>query len=200
MIEVLVTMLIVTLALLGTAGLQAYSMRLNQGGQFRTQAVFLAADLAERMEANPAGAIPGPASLTGGYASSWDYTASGAYDQSIVSTACAAGTCSSLALANFDKLQWQNSVAATLPQASWVVCVDANGDGVCDINPPTTDPATYTITVSWVDRRADTGNKAFVAGGSTQQKLETTGADASGTGERFFYKSTRTVSTVANIN
>ena len=36
MIEVLVTLLIISLALLGTAGLQAYSMRLNQGGQFRT--------------------------------------------------------------------------------------------------------------------------------------------------------------------
>ena len=46
MIEVLVTLLIISLALLGTAGLQAYSMRLNQSGQFRTQAVFLVADLA----------------------------------------------------------------------------------------------------------------------------------------------------------
>ena len=46
MIEVLVTLLIISLALLGTAGLQAFSMRLNQGGQFRTQAVFLVADLA----------------------------------------------------------------------------------------------------------------------------------------------------------
>jgi type IV pilus assembly protein PilV len=200
MIEVLVTMLIVTLALLGTAGLQAYSMRLNQGAQFRTQAVFLAADLAERMEANPAGAIPGGVSPTGGYATSWDYTTSGAYDQSSLSTACATGTCSALDLANFDKSQWQNAVAATLPQVSWVVCVDANGDGVCDTSPPTTDPTTYTITISWVDRRSDTGNQAAVAGGSTQQKLETTGADASGTGERFFYKSTRTVSATANIN
>jgi type IV pilus assembly protein PilV len=199
MIEVLVTMLIVTLALLGTAGLQAYSIRLNQGGQFRTQAVFLAADLAERMEANPAGAIPG-ASATGGYATSWDYTTSGAYDQSSLSTACATGTCTALALATYDISQWQNAVAAALPQVSWVVCVDADGDGVCDTNPPTTDPTTYTITISWVDRRADTDNKAFAAGGSTQQKLETTGADASGTGERFFYKSTRTVSATANIN
>lgn len=198
MIEVLVTMLIVTLALLGTAGLQAYSMRLNQGAQFRTQAVFLAADLAERMEANPAGAIPGATTPMGGYASSWDYTTSGAYDQSSLLAVCA-GTCASQDLANFDKSQWQNAVAATLPQVSWVVCVDADLNGVCDTSPPTTDPTTYTITISWVDRRADTGNKAFVAGGSTQQKLESTGADASGTGERFFYKSTRTVSTVANI-
>ena len=59
MIEVLVTILIISLALLGTAGLQAYSMRLNQGGQFRSLAVFLAADLAERIEANKSSAGAG---------------------------------------------------------------------------------------------------------------------------------------------
>ena len=52
MVEVLVTLLIIALALLGTAGLQAYSMRLSQSSVLRSQAVFLVADLSERMEAN----------------------------------------------------------------------------------------------------------------------------------------------------
>ena len=164
MIEVLVTMLIVSLALLGTAGLQAYSMRLNQGGQFRSQAVFLAADLAERMEANPLGATAGT-----NYTANWDYATSGAYDTSVVNTACAVGPCAPDVLANFDKSQWQNAVAATLPQASWMVCVDANSDGVCDVGPVLSDPITYTITISWVDRRTETTDKNFVAAGTTQQ-------------------------------
>ena len=194
MIEVLVTLLIIALALLGTAGLQAYSMRLNQGGQFRSQAVFLVADLAERMEANKTGATAGT-----NYAANWDYATSGAYDTSVVNTACAVGQCAPDVLATFDKSQWQNAVAATLPQASWIVCVDADGDGVCDVGPVLSDPIAYTITISWVDRRTETTDKTFVAAGTTQQKLESTGAiDAAGTGERFFYKATRTVSKAAN--
>ncbi len=109
LIEVLVTMFIISLALLGTAGLQAYSMRLNQGGQFRTQAVFLASDLAERMEANKTAAI------TGAYAVAESGTAIAP------SLACLAGqpACNPAALATFDLAQWENAVSSTLPQSSW---------------------------------------------------------------------------------
>ena len=50
MIEILVTLLIIAMAMLGTAGMQAYALKVGQGGQFRNQAVFLAADMAERIE------------------------------------------------------------------------------------------------------------------------------------------------------
>ena len=155
MIEVLVTMLIVSLALLGTAGLQAYSMRLNQGGQFRTQAVFLAADLAERIEANRAAAVNLGA-----------YVVAPSNAAVLPSTACLAGQppCNAAALAAFDLSQWQNAVAASLPQASWSVAQTVAGN-----------PSTYTITISWADRRADTSYSA------------------AGTGETFSYVATRTV-------
>lgn len=163
MIEVLVTLAIISLALLGTAGLQAYSMKLSQGGQFRTQAVFLAADLAERMEANKTGAIAG------------SYVLPTSSVANALSTACIAAACNAVALATFDLSQWQNAVAATLPQASWAVAQAAVGN-----------PSTYTITISWVDRRADTTNAAFDAGSNL-------GSNAAGTGERFFYTATRTI-------
>ena len=163
-VPVLVTLLIISLALLGTAGLQAFSMRLNQGGQFRTQAVFLVADLAERIEANKAGAVAGL------YAQATK-TAPGA-----ASTACVDGACTAAALATFDLVQWENQVAVALPQPSWTVLQTTAGN-----------PATYSISISWVDRRADTTNAAFDA--ATQ-----TGSNAAGTGERFFYTATRTVS------
>ena len=158
MIEVLVTMLIVSLALLGTAGLQAYSMRLNQGGQFRTQAVFLAADLAERIEANRTAAV-----VDGAYV-----VASSNAAALPPSTKCLAADlpCNRTDLATFDFWQWQTAVAASLPQASWSV-----------VRTPTGIPSTftYTITISWVDRRADTSYSAV------------------GTGETFSYVATRTV-------
>ena len=174
MIEVLVTLLIVSLALLGTAGLQAYSMRLNQGGQFRTQAVFLVADLAERIEGNKAGAVAG------------NYVLAASGVAAAPNTACQDGACTPAALATFDLLQWQNAVFVTLPQSSWEVCIDADLNGVCDGAPAFTNPITYLIRISWVDRRADTTNAAFDA-------TTRLGSNATGTGERFFYTATRTV-------
>ena len=153
MIEVLVTLMIIALALLGTAGLQAYAMRTSQGGQFRSQAVFLVADLAERMEANKIGAV------AGSYALSTSSTAN------TLSTACVSSACSPTDLAAFDLSQWQNAIASMLPQSSWTVTQTTSGN-----------PSTYTITISWVDRRSDT---AYAS---------------TGTGETFSYTATRTIS------
>jgi type IV pilus assembly protein PilV len=107
LIEVLVTLLITTLALFGTAGLQAYSLRVNQLGKFRGQAVFLVNDLAERMEAN--------------------FTMAEQYDIATTSTVptlgtdCSSANCNATALASYDLAQWQNAVATALPQSTWSV-------------------------------------------------------------------------------
>jgi type IV pilus assembly protein PilV len=135
MIEVLVTMLIISLALLGTSGMQAYSMRLNHGAQFRTQAVFLAADLAERMEANRATAV------AGGY----DIPAPSA------DTDCAAVYCTGDSLADSDLFKWRAAVAAALPQ----------GQAAPPVRTVAGNPSTYTITISWVDRMENTNNAAY---------------------------------------
>lgn len=152
LLEVLVTLAIVAVALLGTAALQAKALQLNQGGQFRAQAVFLVADIAERMEANKAAAVAGAYVLT-----------SGDTPPSLV-TDCSTAVCSSSTLATYDILQWQAAVAAVLPQGSWSVARTATGN-----------PSTYSIAVSWVDRR-----------GSTTYAT-------SGTGESFTYTATRTI-------
>lgn len=59
MLEVLVTILIMSVGLLGLAGLTAASMRNNHGAYHRTQAVWLAYDIADRMRANRAVALGG---------------------------------------------------------------------------------------------------------------------------------------------
>ena len=169
MVEVLVTLLIVALALLGTAGLQSYAMRLNQGAQFRSQAVFLAADLAERMEANRPGAVDGAYVLAPVSAATF-LGGGGA-----ASTDCVAAGCTAAALAAFDLSQWQSMVATTLPQSAWEVVQTVSGN-----------PSSYTLTISWVDRLSDTTQASYQAGASL-------GANAGGTGERFFYTATRSV-------
>lgn len=132
MLEILVTLVILALGLLGTAALQAQSMRTVKGGQFRSQAVLLAADIGERMEGNKAGAIDGAYVLAAGE------TTSGSRD-------CGAEPCNSDDLALFDLETWQNNVSDVLPGASWEVTRTVVGN-----------PSVYTIAVSWVDRRTDT--------------------------------------------
>lgn len=126
MIEVLVTLLVISLALLGTAGLQAYAMRLNQGGLMRTQAVIMVSDMAERMEANRLG-------VTGGA-----YLLAADDSQN-----CTAGPCDPTQLAAFDLAQWQAAVDNALPQGSTL------------IERSSVTPLVYTIRIGWVDRLTD---------------------------------------------
>lgn len=62
LIEVLVTLVVLSLGLLGVAATQLSAMRDNQAALFRTQAVILAYDLLDRMRSNRAEA----------YALAWD--------------------------------------------------------------------------------------------------------------------------------
>lgn len=133
LIEILVTLLLIAFALLGIAGLQAYAMRANKGGQLRTQAVILVADLVERMEANKDGAIAG------------SYVLSEASTPPSTSTACVSGSCSSENLASFDLANWQNTIFSALPQSSWKVEQTTSGN-----------PSVYSVTIKWADRRSDT--------------------------------------------
>ena len=59
LIEVLVTMVLLGVGLLGLAGLQLRGMQVNQGSTFRSQAAFLAEDLADRMRADRANVVAG---------------------------------------------------------------------------------------------------------------------------------------------
>lgn len=53
LIEVLVAVLVLAIGLLGLAALQASAVRFNHEAQLRSQAAFLAYDIADRMRVNP---------------------------------------------------------------------------------------------------------------------------------------------------
>jgi type IV pilus assembly protein PilV len=125
MLEVLVTLLIIALWLLGTAGAQSSAVKLTKAAQFRTSAVFLASEIAERMEAN------GPAAKTGAYACAADACLTGS------ASTCVGTACSSDALAAFDLTEWGARVAAALPSATATIAFAA---------------PVYTITLGWTDR------------------------------------------------
>jgi type IV pilus assembly protein PilV len=145
MIEVLVTLVIIATALLGTAGLQAHALKTSKGSEFRNQAIFLSGDIVERMEANKAEAVLGAYVVAANLA--------GATNPA--STACDTGSCTGAALAAYDLANWQAAVAA-LPTGSGSITLDTAGN-----------PATYTIQVSWVDRATsqNSAGAAAVSGG-----------------------------------
>lgn len=133
MIEVLVTMLIISLALLGSAGLQAYALKTSQGGQFRNQAAFFMADIVERMEANKVQAVAGGYVLAAGTA------------VPAASTLCNTQTCTPAQLATYDLGNWQVALASGVPGGTGVITQTVVGN-----------PSTYNIVVNWQDRKADT--------------------------------------------
>lgn len=59
LIEVLIALVILSVGLLGLAGLQTTSLQFNTSAYYRTQATFLTYSLAERMRANRQGALAG---------------------------------------------------------------------------------------------------------------------------------------------
>jgi type IV pilus assembly protein PilV len=94
LLEFLITLLIVTFALLGIAGILANSLKNDQSAYFRSQAVLLAADVIDRMRANriTAEADPSPYNLALA-----DPTPNGA---GVVPT---------------DLREWRNALAGTFP-------------------------------------------------------------------------------------
>lgn len=70
LIEILVAIVILSIGLLGLAGLQLKGMQVNQGSTYRWQAAALAEDLADRIRADSAGAKAGYYAITAGVAGS----------------------------------------------------------------------------------------------------------------------------------
>jgi type IV pilus assembly protein PilV len=121
-VEVLVALVVLSVGMLGIAGL--YVVTLQSGGTaiYRTQAVNLAADMADRIRANRNAGL----AYAAGAAGSLACTGAGAVD------------CSPADLAGDDVLQWNTEIAAALPAGAGDIQVDT-----------AVTPAVYTITVTW---------------------------------------------------
>jgi type IV pilus assembly protein PilV len=104
LIEVLVSIVILSVALLGTAGLVATSMRNTNTSYYRSQATVLANDLLDRMRANVTAAR------------------NHEYDLDFGPT-CPGGAGQ---MAAYDCAEWTTTVKQTLPSGNAKVTVDAN--------------------------------------------------------------------------
>jgi type IV pilus assembly protein PilV len=131
MFEILVTLGIVTIWLLATAGVQTSSAKLNKAAQYRTQAVIAATDIGERIEANKTGAA------TGAYACGGSGTA--CIPPAGTSPSCTAAS----GRAACDLWEWATRVVAVLPASASTTSIVWNSGAT---------PPAYTITIGWSDR------------------------------------------------
>jgi len=121
LIEVLITLVIMSVGMLGIAGLYVQSLQAGRTSMFRHHAVNLAGDVADRIRANPQAAGA--------------YTAANGENNN-----CVLGgvDCSSAEMAANDIFLWKAQAAETLPAGDVTIVLDNA------VFPPS-----YAITVSW---------------------------------------------------
>jgi|OpeIllAssembly_1097287.scaffolds.fasta_scaffold28212_2 type IV pilus assembly protein PilV len=150
MIEALVSIVVTSMALLASAALAINAAKANQTGRYRAQAVLLVSDIAERISANPAAAAAGDFALAAG---------SGQPDQNALNAApnCGTGACTPTQYAQSQMVAWRAQMAAVLPQATSQITFTAAAGAT---------PASYAVTVNWVERSVGHGGSARTNAGN----------------------------------
>ena len=120
LVEVLIALIIMSVGMLGIAGLYVQSMQAGRTSLFRHHAVTLAGDVSDRIRANP----------TAGVA----YTGAGV-DFGCVATGV---DCNEVEMASNDILLWSQQAGESLPNGNVVIGFDN-----------ATVPPNYTIAVGW---------------------------------------------------
>jgi type IV pilus assembly protein PilV len=143
MVEALVALVVLSVGMLGIAGLYVTTLRSSGSAIWRMQAVNLANDIGDRIRANR--------------------LAGTAYDTGLTAPAnngCVGGgtNCTRAQMAAEDLLVWINQINATLPgnPTGTIVVVPGAASNAQGLR----DPSTYTITITWSER--DEGNLSHV--------------------------------------
>ena len=131
LIEVLVSMVVLSIGLLGLAGMQANGLKNNHSAYLKTQSTALAADMMDRIRANMEGVRKG----TYNNISISPNTSNPYSDPDCFSSGCGASQ-----IAQFDAYDWAEKLAGILPSGSGNVT--GAGDG-----------SMFTITVMWDNAR-----------------------------------------------
>ena len=131
LLEVLVALVVLSIGLLGLAGLQVASLRYNHSAYLRSQATLLAYDILDRMRANRQEALSGAYTISLGTLPS-------------APTSCIgnASNCTPPMLATDDLYQWETELTNTLP----------GGTGsISDVK--VAQSTQFTVTVQWIDHQ-----------------------------------------------
>jgi type IV pilus assembly protein PilV len=148
LLEVLIALVVISIGLLGLAGLQTVSLRNTGVSTSRTIATQLAYDMADRLRANANGAQ------------------SGAYFQTATtigtapsSTTCFTSSgCSAADMAAMDLYVWRSRLAKELNGGTGVVCRDSSAPETATSASPNCDGAADApiyVKIFWQDRKED---------------------------------------------
>lgn len=110
LIEVLITVLVLSVGLLGLGATQMLSLKNGNNAQQTYYATMAAYDIVERMRANPVG----------------NYTVADFDESDTTQQSCATNACSSGDLATMDLFEWGQLLSANLPGASADIAVNGN--------------------------------------------------------------------------
>lgn len=136
LIEVLISLVVLSIGLLGVGAMQISSLRDNQRAGFRAQAILLVDELADRMRANRE-----VLSLSGD-----DNPYNGATDAAEVVTSCSSG-CSPTNMAKADIDGWYGEIGRRLPAdtVANITCIPVGG--ACAADSP------YAVCIRWRESR-----------------------------------------------
>lgn len=135
LLEVMIALLVLSIGLLGLAGLQTFSLKFNHQSYERTQATILIYDIMERIIANTTAAQAGvfDSVPAGSPASSYSASAS-----------CQTTGCTTTALANYDLNSWKTQLETSK--------VLAQGTGsITRVNPGDMTGCIYDVSITWVE-------------------------------------------------
>ena len=118
LIESLISVFVVSIGFIGFAGLQLKGLAAANESMFRSKAVYLSYQIADRVRAN----LPG--------------AESGAYNDmegSVSDPGCIATSCTAAQVAQTDFAEWSAEVAGLLPDGAAAICLDSTPDtDACD--------------------------------------------------------------------
>lgn len=140
LIEVLVSLLVISVGLLAIASLQLLSKRSNYDAAQRTTAAHLAEDLLARMRSNPVALITYmPGALLGGST------------LAAPATTCigAGANCSAEELADFDLWQWEQELDGALETQAGIASGGIVSPQACITGPGFGGNGTYTVAIAW---------------------------------------------------
>lgn len=130
LLEVIITMVVLAIGLLGLASLQGIALKSTSSIQFYSQANILAHSILDNMRVNRQQAKDGAYNID---LTSTPIECTNDYDVTTVASS----------LAEQDLEHWTNNLACTLP----------NGTGIIDVNTDANNNSIVVITVQWDNRR-----------------------------------------------
>jgi type IV pilus assembly protein PilV len=136
LLEVLITIVVVSLGLLGVAGMQVAAIKLTDLSATRTTGVNMSSDIIERIRANPDGSA----------------------DYQIAFGSTPTGT----TLAALDLIAWKNSLKDPIKGVDGDGQIDIADDPSCKSVPPFSDCRTVRVQIRWDENRVRGGQAGKV--------------------------------------